>query len=97
MSDTPISDSTPENVVDLGMLCRKLERLTEVRLAYIKQLESQNNELRAEEAHRLNTNGELKRRIKRLVMAGDALLSHSHCTDYHEKVAEWNESKRTRL
>ena len=26
MSDTPISDSTPHNVVDLGMLCRKLER-----------------------------------------------------------------------
>ena len=26
MSDTPISDSTPHNVADLGMLCRKLER-----------------------------------------------------------------------
>jgi predicted nucleic acid-binding Zn-ribbon protein len=26
MSDTPISDSTPHNVVDLGMLCRRLER-----------------------------------------------------------------------
>jgi hypothetical protein len=26
MSNTPISDSTPHNVADLGMLCRRLER-----------------------------------------------------------------------
>ena len=26
MSDTPISDSTPHNVAELGVLCRKLER-----------------------------------------------------------------------
>jgi hypothetical protein len=26
VSDTPISDSTPHNVGDLGMLCRRLER-----------------------------------------------------------------------
>ncbi len=26
MSDTPISDSTPHNVGDLAMLCRRLER-----------------------------------------------------------------------
>jgi hypothetical protein len=26
ISDTPISDSTPHNVSDLGMLCRRLER-----------------------------------------------------------------------
>ena len=26
MSDTPISDSTPHNIGDLGMLCRRLER-----------------------------------------------------------------------
>ena len=38
MSDTPISDNTPHNVGDLGMLCRKLEReLTEARTR-IKEL-----------------------------------------------------------
>ena len=38
MSDTPISDSTPHNVGDLGMLCRRLEReLTEARTR-IKEL-----------------------------------------------------------
>jgi hypothetical protein len=26
MSDTPISDSTPHNVAELGMLCRRIER-----------------------------------------------------------------------
>ncbi len=26
ISDTPISDSTPHNVAELGMLCRRLER-----------------------------------------------------------------------
>ena len=36
-------------------------------------------------------------RIKRLEEAGDALLSHSHCTDFHEKVADWNEAKRIKL
>ena len=26
ISDTPISDSTPHNIAELGMLCRRLER-----------------------------------------------------------------------
>jgi hypothetical protein len=39
MSDTPISDSTPHNVAELGMLCRRLEReLTEAN-ERIKRLE----------------------------------------------------------
>ena len=48
MSDTPISDSTPHNVAELGMLCRRLERLAAVRLAYIQQLETENDALRAD-------------------------------------------------
>jgi hypothetical protein len=48
MSDTPISDSTPHNVAELGMLCRRLERLAAVRLAYIEQLETENDALRAD-------------------------------------------------
>ena len=46
--DTPISDSTPHNVGDLGMLCRRLERLAAVRLDYIKQLETENDAMRAD-------------------------------------------------
>ena len=48
MSDTPISDSTPHNPADLGMLCRRLERLAAVRLDYIKQLEIENDAMRAD-------------------------------------------------
>ena len=48
VSDTPICDSTPHNVADLGMLCRRFERFAVGREAYIKQLESNNDAANAE-------------------------------------------------
>jgi hypothetical protein len=39
ISDTPISDSTPHNVADLGMLCRRLERELNAANERIKRLE----------------------------------------------------------
>ena len=48
VSDTPICDSTPHNVADLAMLCRRFERLAAVRLAYITQLETENDLMRAD-------------------------------------------------
>ena len=39
VSETPISDSTPHNVADLGMLCRRLERELNAANERIKQLE----------------------------------------------------------
>ena len=55
MSDTPISDSTPHNVGDLGMLCRRLERKLAATRKYlsevterVKQLETENDALRAD-------------------------------------------------
>ncbi len=39
MSDTPISDSTPHNVAELGMLCRRLERELSAANERIKRLE----------------------------------------------------------
>jgi len=39
MSDTPISDSTPHNVAELGMLCRRLERELNAANDRIKRLE----------------------------------------------------------
>ena len=48
ISDTPISDSTPHNIADLGMLCRRFERFAAGRQAYIKQLETENDALRAD-------------------------------------------------
>jgi hypothetical protein len=48
VSDTPISDSTPHNIAELGLLCRRLERLAAVRLRYINQLETENDAMRAD-------------------------------------------------
>ena len=39
MSETPISDSTPHNVADLGMLVRRLERQLNAANDRIKQLD----------------------------------------------------------
>jgi predicted RNase H-like nuclease (RuvC/YqgF family) len=58
----------------------------------VKQLEEENNELRAEEARLLNTNGELERRIKRLIDAGDAMFPWS------ERVGQefWTKAKEAK-
>ncbi len=48
ISETPISDSTAHNIADLGMLCRRLERLAAARMAYIQQLETENDAMRAD-------------------------------------------------
>jgi hypothetical protein len=40
MSGTPISDSTPHNVAELGMLCRRIERELNAANDRIKRLES---------------------------------------------------------
>jgi hypothetical protein len=48
ISDTPISDGTPHNVADLAMLCRRFERFAAGRQAYITQLETENDALRAD-------------------------------------------------
>jgi hypothetical protein len=45
VSETPISDSTPHNVADLGMLCRRLELELNAANERIKQLESKADEL----------------------------------------------------
>lgn len=44
MSDTPISDSTPHNVADLGILCRRLERELNAANDRIKRLEAAGDE-----------------------------------------------------
>ncbi len=55
ISDTPISDSTPHNVGDLAMVCRRLERKLAATRKYlsevterVKQLETENDAMRAD-------------------------------------------------
>jgi predicted Ser/Thr protein kinase len=55
ISDTPISDSTPHTVGDLGMLCRRLERELNAANSIIRQQQLLDEE-----------NLRLKERIKRL-------------------------------
>jgi hypothetical protein len=55
MSDTPISDSTPHNVAELGMLCRRLERELNAANSIIRQQQLLDEE-----------NLRLKERIKEL-------------------------------
>ena len=73
----------------MGLLKRELNSAQQ----RIKRLEEANNELRAEEARLLNTNGELERRIKRLIDAGDAMFPWS------ERVGQefWTKAKEAKL
>jgi len=55
VSDTPISDSTPHNVGDLAMVCRRLERKLAATRKYLsevseraKKLEAENDSMRAD-------------------------------------------------
>jgi peptidoglycan hydrolase CwlO-like protein len=66
MSDTPISDSTPHNVADLGMLCRRLERELNASTSEIERLTSKVSQL-YEGAE------EQKQHINRLEEENDAL------------------------
>ena len=74
----------------------QLERELNAANDRIKRLEELGNELRAEEARLLNTNGELERRIKRLEDAGDAVAEiigppgSAHWADENQVDAAWN-------
>ena len=83
MSDTPISDSTPHNVADLGMLCRRLERELNAANAIIRQQQL------LDEA-----NLRLQDRIKRLEEAGDEAI---YPFEYAARVRIWTEAKEDKL
>jgi DNA repair ATPase RecN len=65
MSDTPISDSTPHNVADLGMLCRRLERELNAANSIIRQQQLLDEE-----------NLRLQDRIKRLEEALESIREY---------------------
>jgi chromosome segregation ATPase len=87
MSDTPISDSTPHNPADLGMLCRKLERQLNAANERIKELEADVKAYKTkaiEDGERIYTLGtrldryrmtllEARERIKKLESKSDEL------------------------
>jgi hypothetical protein len=83
MSDTPISDSTPHNVAELGMLCRRLERELTASNAIIRQQQL------LDEA-----NLRLQDHIKRLEAAGDEAI---YPFEYAARVRIWTEAKEDKL
>jgi hypothetical protein len=83
MSDTPISDSTPHNVADLGMRIRMIERELNAANAIIRQ-----QQLLDEEVLRLQD------RIKRLEEAGDEAICPF---EYAARVRIWTEAKEDKL
>jgi len=89
MSDTPISDSTPHNVADLGMLCRRLERELHAANSIIRQQQLLDEE-----------NLRLQERIKRLEEAGDEM--HRWCSNPRivggdtEAADEWRKAKEVK-
>ena len=108
VSETPISDSTPHNVADLGMQIRRLERQLNAANERIKRLEAVTND-----PHALWTNwlrGDVKlpvgigdvrqyqERIKRLEEAGDNL--HFGWIDGYmnqRRLDEWLKAKEAKL
>lgn len=83
MSDTPISDSTPHNVADLGMLCRRLEREINAANAIIRQQQL------LDEA-----NLRLQDHIKRLEEAGDLMVQHFYTDEPRSEM--WEKAKEAK-
>jgi len=83
MSDTPISDSTPHNVADLGMLCRRLERELNEANTIIRQQQLLDEE-----------NLRLKERIKRLEEAGDLMVQHFYTDEPRSEM--WEKAKEAK-
>ena len=87
MSETPISDSTPHNVADLGMQIRRLER----------QLNAANVEIeekRKDIVYLATEKAKLEERIKRLEEGGDKAILNSYLPD---RLAVWHEAKEVKL
>jgi hypothetical protein len=81
VSDTPISDNTPHNVAELGMLCRRLERELTASNAIIRQQQL------LDEA-----NLRLQDRIKRLEREIEVLRFYGNkgCTAVADKILARN-------
>ena len=87
MSDTLISDSTPHNVAELGMLCRRLERELDAANADVERLTKSNLQLR-------EGCEELKQRIKRLEQGGDEAF---YIANQYQRLEAWNKAKEAKL
>jgi predicted RNase H-like nuclease (RuvC/YqgF family) len=86
IGDTPISDSTPHNVAELGMLCRRLERELNAASGNVERLTKSNLQLR-------EGCEEQKQRIKRLEEALEARASDNELNQAWELYIKTKEAK----
>ena len=86
MSDTPISDSTPHNVAELGMLCRRLEREFNAANTIIRQQQLLDEE-----------NLRLQERVKRLEEAGENLAMSGYFLGLQDDLKAWRKAKEAKL
>jgi hypothetical protein len=93
IGDTPISDLTPHNVAELGMLCRKLERQLNAANAEIEEKRKDVVWLATEKA-------KLENYVMRLEEAGDEmarwLSSPRNIGGDRLMAAEWNKTKEAK-
>jgi hypothetical protein len=85
MSDTPISDSTPHNVAELGMLCRRIERELHAANSIIRQQQLLDEE-----------NLRLQERIKRLEEGGRLALGYASKGDFESADEVWLKAKEAK-
>ena len=89
VSDTPISDSTPHNVAELGMLCRKLKR-------EINAANDEIEEKRKDVVWLATEKAKLENYVMQLEEAGDAVAAiigppgSAHWADENQVDAAWN-------
>jgi len=106
IGDTPISDSTPHNVADLGMLCRRLERELNAANERIERLQAVTNDPHALWANWLRGSvalpvgigdvREYQERIKRLEEGGGLALGYASQGDFHSADEVWLKAKEVK-
>ena len=112
VSETPISDSTPHNVADLGMLCRTLERQLNAANVELEEKRKDVVWLATEKAKSENYVTELENRLRALWDKYDGDRKHymdrikrleeggdkAILNSYlPDRLAVWNEAKEVKL
>ena len=92
VSETPVSDSTPHNVADLGMLCRRLERQLNAANVEIEEKRKDVVYLATEKAKSENYVTELENRLRALWDKYDGDRQH-----YMERIKRLEESENRML
>ena len=94
MSDTPISDSTPHNVAELGILCRRLERELNAANVDIERLREANLQLREGAEEQKQRIKRMEDRIQRAAMAFFRDGSDGHVASQMLQILEEERGKK---